>query len=229
MQVFDPDQDYSVVQTRLPHWSQAGTITFITWRTWDSIPDRVLRQWQAERAAWLQRHGINPAEEDWAARLNQLDPQLIREFQFLVSDRWNDHLDECHGACVLRRPEVAQVVATSLRHFDGDRYQLTDFVVMPNHVHVLVAFPNDESMLKQCESWKHFMARRINLVLGRSGRFWQQDGFDHLVRSEEQFDYLRAYIADNPRRAKLAVGKYLHYSLQGQDLTRSVRSTLGQG
>jgi putative transposase len=189
MQVFDPKQDYSVIERRLPHWSQAGTITFITWRTWDSIPDKVLRQWQAERAAWLQGHGINPTEEDWAARLRQLDAKLIQEFQLMLSDRWNDHLDECHGACVLRRPELAKVVADSIRHFDGDRYQVTDFVVMPNHVHVLVAFPNDEAMLKQCESWKHFTATRINRILRRSGRFWQQDGFDHLVRSEEQFDY----------------------------------------
>jgi len=79
----------------------------------------------------------------------------------------------------------------------------TDFVVMPNHVHLLAAFPDEGSMLAQCESWKHYTATKINRFLGRSSRFWQQDGFDHLVRSVEQFEYLRAYIADNPRRAHL--------------------------
>src|SRR2546423_1278241 len=75
------------------------------------------------------------------------------DFRRTSSVRWNDDLDACHGACVLRRPGLAAIVAESLRHFDGERYELTDFVIMPNHVHILVAFPDEESLLKQCESW----------------------------------------------------------------------------
>ncbi len=52
-------------------------------------------------------------------------------------------------------------------------------------------------MLEQFESWKHFTARSINRKLGNRGRFWQQDGFDHLVRSVEQFEHFRRYIANN--------------------------------
>ena len=144
--------------------------------------------------------------------MHQLDAKLIQEFRLLLSDRWNDHLDECHGAFVLRKPELAKIVADSLRFFDGDRYEVTDFVVMPNHVHLLVVFPDEESLLKQCESWKHFTATKINRVLRRTGRFWQYDGFDHLVRSQEQFDYLRTYIANNPLRAKLTPGEFVHYT-----------------
>jgi REP-associated tyrosine transposase len=196
----------------LPHWSQAGAICFITWRTWDSIPDTVLRTWLEERDAWLRRHGIDPKAGDWPNRLQQFDSETVRAFQLMLADRWNDQLDACHGACVLRRPDLSKVVADSLRHFDGDRYDLTDYVVMPNHVHVLVAFPDEDSMLQQCESWKHFTATQINRALGRKGRFWQQDGFDHLVRSPEQFDYLRRYISENPVRARLRAREYVHYS-----------------
>ena len=210
MQTFDPDQEYHVFERRLPHWSQAGTISFITWRTWDSIPKEILRVWLDERDRWLRRHGIDPSAADWSARLCQFDVGLCREFQREFSDRWNEHLDACYGACVLRRPEMARLVADSLRHFDGDRYEMTDFVVMPNHVHILVAFPSKTSMLKQCESWKYYTARQINRKLGRNGRFWQQDGFDHLVRSQEQFDYLRRYLADNPVRARLQPGEFIH-------------------
>ena len=85
------------------------------------------------------------------------------------------------AACALRQTELAKIVADSLRHFDGDRYALLDFVVMPNHVHLLATFPDKASMLEQCESWKHFTATRINRRLGTKGRFWQQDAFDHLV------------------------------------------------
>jgi type I restriction enzyme R subunit len=136
----------------------------------------------------------------------------LEKFQDFVSDRWNQDLDDCHGQCVLRRADLSAIVADSLHHFDGERYEMTDFVVMPNHVHMLVAFPDEAAMLRQCDSWKHFTATRINAILHRSGRFWQQDGFDHLVRSADQFAYLRKYIADNPLRANLRTGQFKHYS-----------------
>ncbi len=104
------------------------------------------------------------------------------------------------------------IVADSLRKFDGDRYDLTDFVVMPNHVHLLVAFQDQETMLKQCESWKHWQATQIHRVTHETGRFWQQDGFDHLVRSCEQFEHLRRYIANNPKIAHLAPGEFVVWS-----------------
>jgi putative transposase len=211
IRVFDPKDRYTVVERRLPHWSQAGTLAFITWRTWDSMPATVLNEWLAERDAWLLRHDIDP-QSNWRNALLNLDVTSVLEFRQLISDRWNDNLDACHGACELRRPELSDVVASSLMRFDGERYDLTDFIVMPNHVHVLAAFSDEESMLAQCESWKHFTAARINQALGRRGRFWQQDGFDHLVRSLEHFEYYRAYIAENPRRAHLGRNEYRHLS-----------------
>jgi hypothetical protein len=156
VQVFDPAEEYSVVFRRgLPHWSQPGTICFITWRTWDSIPANVLERWLTERDAWLRIHGINPTGDHWRRQVESLNSLQRREFQLLLSDRWNEHLDACHGECVLRQHELANVVADSLRHFDGDRYDLTDFVVMPNHVHLSAAFPDEHATLEQCDSWKH--------------------------------------------------------------------------
>lgn len=84
---------------------------------------------------------------------------------------------------------------------------------MPNHCHLLASFPDEHSMLDQCESWKHFTAREINRELKQRGRFWQQDAFDHLVRTEEQFRFLREYIAQNPTKAGLSRGEFLHWSL----------------
>jgi len=55
-----------------------------------------------------------------------------------------------------------------------------------------------------------YTATRINRVLGRRGRFWQEESFDHLVRSLEEFKYLRRYIAENPVRAKLRDGEFLY-------------------
>jgi REP element-mobilizing transposase RayT len=195
----------------LPHWGQAGTVCFITWRTWDSMPRAIVEKWLAERRRWLERHGIDPDAVDWRDRLEALTPAQRKDFHRRLTIRWEDALDACHGACVLRRADLAQVVADSLRYFDGERYALSDFVVMPNHVHLLAAFPSAEAMLLQCESWKHYTGVQINQALGRQGRFWQTDGFDHLVRGPEHFEGLRRYIAANPSRAKLRSGEYLHY------------------
>ena len=110
---------------------------------------------------------------------------------------------------MLRRPELARIVADSLLYFDANRYRMGDFVVMPNHVHLLVVFGSEDALKGQCDSWLHFTAVQINRALGEKGKFWQQEPFDHLVRSPEQYDYLRQYIADNPRKAGLQPGEYL--------------------
>jgi type I restriction enzyme R subunit len=121
-------------------------------------------------------------------------------------------LDAGHGAAVLRNPDLAKIVGDSLLHFDGDRYLLTDYVVMPTHVHVLAAFLDEDAMLLQCESWKHFTATKINRLIGAKGRFWQEDDFDHLVRSELHFEHYRRYIAENGPQARLKKDEYLHFS-----------------
>jgi putative transposase len=204
----------------LPHWSQPGVVTFITWRTIDSMPRFRLDEWYSERAAWLRHHSIDPSHPHWRAQLHRLEPSLSKAFLKQSWSRWHDILDAGHGECPLRNPEIAEIVANSLRHFDRSRYILFDFVIMPNHVHLLVSFADSDSLLKQCESWKHFTATKTNQRLKQTGRFWQVDAFDHLVRSAEQFDYYRDYIAKNSVRAGLQPGEYVHYTLQSELTSR---------
>jgi putative transposase len=215
LSLFDPSSEITIVDRRLPHWQQPGVICFITWRTHDSMPEAVIKRWQQEREAWLVQAGLtaNQARAKDAEKSLPLNKRHL--FKSYIAQRWMDSLDACHGACELRQPPLARIVADSLSHFDGDRYLLTDFVVMPNHVHLLVAFPDEEAMMRQCESWKHYTATKINRILARSGRFWQQDAFDHLLRSEVQFRYLREYIARNPSKARLQAGEFIHYSRAG--------------
>lgn len=85
-----------------------------------------------------------------------------------------------------------------------------DFVVMPNHVHLLAAFPTAAAMREQFDSRLHYTAFRINRQVGEKGHFWQQEPFDHLVRSVEQYERLRSYIADNPIKAKLKEGEFIY-------------------
>jgi type I restriction enzyme R subunit len=89
---------------------------------------------------------------------------------------------------------------------------MTDFVIMPNHAHLLAAFPTPEAMGDQCAAWRRYTARHINQRLQQRGEFWQDEGFDHLVRSPEHFEYYRRYIAENPIKAHLRPGEYRLYS-----------------
>ena len=95
-----------------------------------------------------------------------------------------------------------------------------DFIVMPNHVHLLAAFAAADAMKVQCDSWLHYTAFQINKATGKMGKFWQQEPFDHLVRSLEQYEYLRQYIADNPHKAGLSLSSTCIGDTTDSDLCR---------
>ena len=120
-QVFDPSEGFAVLERKRPHWSQAGTVCFITWRALDSMPKSVLNRWYADREDWLRRRGIDPKEADWKSQFDQLDPDLRREFVRTFSERWHRSLDACHGACALKRSDLSEIVGESLMKFDGER------------------------------------------------------------------------------------------------------------
>ena len=209
MRFFNPHDDLLITQRKLPHWAQDGAVVFITWRTLDSMPQEVLEGWRAERNRWLVAHNIDPTLPGWKTQVQDLPLEQMTEYHEQCTTRWHEHLDAGHGACVLRQPELAQIVRDSLLHFDGDRYEMLDFVIMPNHVHLLAYFPDKAALLEQCESWKHFTGVQVNRQLGTKGRFWQQDAFDHLVRHEAQVRRLQHYIAENPAHAGLREGEAL--------------------
>ncbi|MEQ1829780.1 MAG: transposase [Pirellula sp.] len=207
---FDPAADFAIAERGLPHWVQSGTVCFITWRAADSLPKSVLERIDSELAIILRQHGLDPTA-DWQQELGRRNQSLRGQVHWDLFATRDKFLDQGHGLCLLGREACYQIVIESLTHFDTDRYFLTDVVVMPNHVHFMAAFEDAESMLKQCEDWKRFTARKINRVVGRTGDFWQPDQFDHLIRSSEQFERYRRYIAENSKQAGLSEGTYLHF------------------
>ena len=189
--LFDPEAEVLIEERLRPHWSQAGAIVFITFRTRDSIPKAVLKQWDAEKRLWLDARGLLGACTHWAEVLPTLTDAQRLEFAKAFDHTREGYLDTCQGKCLLRRLELAAIVSDALRHFDRERYRLGDFVVMPNHVHLMAAFPEPKAMRKQCASWMRYTAKAINKITGETGPFWQTEAFDHLVRTETQYEYLR--------------------------------------
>lgn len=207
---FNPAEKVTVTQGHLPHWDQAEATYFITWRTADSMPRDVWLKWRHERDGWLLEHGISPLAKDWRRQIEELSEEERNDFRQFPR-RLENEMDACHGECVLRQPKLASQVVEALRFFDGSRYLLGDFVIMPNHVHLLVSGLSRNVMLKQVASWKKWSALKINEALGRGGRFWQDESFDHLVRHQAAFEKLRRYIAENPAKAGLREGEFLYW------------------
>jgi REP element-mobilizing transposase RayT len=107
------------------------------------------------------------------------------------------------GSCALLRPEIAESIQHALRHFHGQRYHLSAWCVMPNHVHVVVT-PNDGWELSAIlHSWKSFTAHQANKSLKRQGAFCERESFDHLIRTVEHFEAFVHYVENNPVEARL--------------------------
>ena len=207
-ELFDLKAELHIREHCRPHWSQAGAIVFITLRTRDSIPREVLERWEREKQDWLERNGLAVAGKHWSQIIPTLEERKRYQFRREFNRCREDFLDTCHGRCLLRCPDLSKIVADSLMHFDGDRYRMGDYIVMPNHVHLLAAFASEEILNEQCDSWMHYTAFRINKKIGEKGKLWQEEPFDHLVRSPEQYDYLCDYIEKNPQKARLKCGEY---------------------
>ena len=118
-------------------------------------------------------------------------------------DAW---LDRGVGAAVLRLPAAAQIVQNALLHFDGDRYRLLAWCIMPNHVHVVCETTGGHSIGSIIRSWKAFTGAAINRVNAVAGPVWARDYFDRYARSEDDIGRMVGYVEQNPVTAGL-VGK----------------------
>jgi REP element-mobilizing transposase RayT len=103
------------------------------------------------------------------------------------------------GSCVLAQPKIFRLVESVLNFFNGQRYFLGEYVVMPNHVHALVQPLDDHRLDHILHSWNSFSAKQIVKMTGSRGRVWHRESFDHIVRNAAQLERIEQYIQDNPK------------------------------
>jgi REP element-mobilizing transposase RayT len=165
----------------LPHWQQSGATYFVTFRLADSLPFAV------------------------RIRLHEL-----RSLNSHEAFSWIEcYLNAGNGKCCLRDPTNAEVVATAMRHFDGIRYQLSTYVIMPNHVHAIVQPIPNNTLSSVVHGWKSYSAHVLRSKLCLSGVFWQEETFDRLIRNESELQRYHDYILANPFVAGLKRGNFL--------------------
>jgi len=193
---FDPDAPLFIYERQLPHWRQAGATYFVTFRLADAMPQVKLKQWQQEKENWLKEHP------------EPRSPTDREEYHRLFTDRLQEWLDAGHGQCLLRDQNLSRLVEGILRFFDGERYLLGTFVIMPNHVHALVRPLEGHFLSDILHSWKSFSANKINETLDGTGTIWLDESFDCLVRNESQLEKIAAYIRENPAKAGLKPSEF---------------------
>lgn len=159
-------------------------VQFLTLRLHDALPKTVVEGWKTELR--------------WKENLPASDPREVK-LRRLVSK----YEDAGYGACWLRDDRIAATVEETLLVFDGQRYRLIAWCVMPNHIHVLIETWEGWSLGDVVHAWKSFTAHAANRILGRSGDFWFREYFDRFIRDDRHFSRAVNYIENNPVKAGL--------------------------
>ena len=178
---FKPKQGkegYGWYRRNLPHFDGPAYFQFVTFRLFDSMPAELLDRWRKE------------CKTDADLR------KRIEEF-----------LDSGAGQCWLSLPAVAKIIRDALHFYNGKKYQLIAWVIMPNHVHFLLQLFENQHLPEILHSIKSYTAQQANKMLGCTGQFWQRESFDRYIRNARHYAAVINYIEENPVKAGLCRSK----------------------
>lgn len=209
----------------LPHYDAPGVTQLITLRLEDSLPASRRSEWEHLLRIEYARESLSTGAPTFR-RLNANKEQAASNAQGDVgsgspiqAQSWSqtgapagrerrrkleEYLDRGLGECWLRQPAIAELTEGALRFFDGERYRLGAWVVMPNHLHVLVEVW-DVPLSDLIKSWKDFVCKKANKLLQRQGSFWEREYLDTLIEDAEHRQTTARYIENNPTKARLVL------------------------
>lgn len=187
----------------LPHWQPDGAVIFVTFRLYHSLPKSAL-----EKIAGM-RKSLEIEKEKGKTPMAEIMRRAQRLFDLLEASL-DDELKDSNSTSPrwLESFEVAGIVRSAMRFFEGKPFREHRYVIMPNHVHWLIEplhrrekgfWPINEIL----KSVKGFSARKANCILERQGHFWQDESYDHWIRDRGDYHSTVAYIDENPVKAGL--------------------------
>ena len=162
----------------LPHYDSPELIQFVTFRLAGSLPTTILRTLKL-----------------------RLDSKQIDQIEY--HRQIEKALDLGHGPTHLKDPRIARIVAETIVKFDGQKYKLLAWVIMANHVHLLLQTLAPYTLTQVIHSIKSFTGNAANKLVGLSGRFWSPDYFDRFMRDRVHLARAKKYIEENPVKAGL--------------------------
>ncbi len=203
-----------------PTWNPKAPPHFITFRLTDSLPLKALDSLTADASLLLEK----------AEAGDPLSPEETSQWMTFYKKHVDPLLDQGHGNCVLKEAKVADLVKNALRHFDGKKYDLLAWCVMPNHVHALFVPLDDHNPAGIVQSWKSLTGYAANKILKRSGEFWQKDTCEQALASEKEFNARLEQILTDPKNAGLE--DWSHHDAKGatvQKKSAAIACHTGEG
>ena len=168
----------------VPH-RENKALQSITFRLYDSLPKEVIEEIKLKL-------DINEDDDSCDSIQYQRLRQKIAEYE-----------DAGYGQCFLRDERIAAIMQDTLKHFDGERYQLICWCIMPNHIHVLIEVNEGWSLSRIMHGWRSYTAKEANRILGRTGKFWMEEYYDRYIRDDNHLQKTINYILNNPANAGL--------------------------
>ena len=183
----DHHEEITTATGDLPHWHQDGKLQFVTFRLADSLPQT--------KIAYLKQ----VVDKFAAAHPRPWTEDVKKEYWSLIGPVESKLLDNGYGSCILKKPSVRKIVSDAILYKDGIDYDVLSFVIMPNHVHLLIRLRGDSTIMKVMHSIKSYTSNSINTFLGRTGAVWKKEYFDRIIRSESHLKNCLDYIRENPK------------------------------
>ena len=168
----------------VPH-RENKALQSITFRLYDSLPKEVIEEIKLK---------LDIKKDDPAC--NSMQYQRLRQ-------KIAEYEDAGYGQCFLQDKRIAAIMQDTLKHFDGERYQLLCWCIMPNHVHVLIEVNEGWSLSRIMHGWRSYTANEANRILGRTGKFWMEEYYDRYIRNDNHLQKTINYILNNPANAGL--------------------------
>jgi REP element-mobilizing transposase RayT len=190
--LFKPNSPCHITKRNLPHWSQASTLAFVTFRLHDSMPEERIDDYKKQ---------ISIFEDQYPEPRTKEQEQLVNNYRAKSLEKY---LDAGYGSCILAQPKVRQQLVDTLHFLDNTSYHLLSYVVMPNHVHILFCIGKDKNLQEIIGEIKRVSARKITTMFNVAPPIWQREYFDRLIRTENQLRYIIKYIQRNPLHCQVS-------------------------
>jgi REP element-mobilizing transposase RayT len=167
---------------------------------WDSASSLSRRWLRSSLRGWAELWQI-PTVDEVFVRKRKLPHWRLQGATYFVFWRLHQDHDELSA-------DDRSSVCSCIRHFDSERYKLLGYVVMNDHVHVVVEPFSGYRLSAIVHSWKSFSANAIHGHSGAQGSVWQDEYFDRIVRDEAELAEKLRYIQNNPAKRWPAIGDY---------------------
>jgi len=108
------------------------------------------------------------------------------------------------GVALTQIPVAGSIIQTLFWLIENQRIWLLGFVIMPDHLHLVLAPRQPHSLRGVMQLLCSYTARRINTYLHRQGALWAEEYYEHLLASREKVQPCLDYLYLNPVRQNLA-------------------------